>query len=257
MGCSSTANIEKEEKEERDISIELYILVKNLESKNVDPKEIKAKIEQLFEALIYRKEEEETKREEIIESISNIFIEYLQPINNHNKISIIRLINRVYKENEPQDKKYDTLKQYLINVLENINNYSNLTEDNEKSINEYLVRILKENEAIVKKKEEFRKIYKKNNYIIKYDDFVKIVKENKIEMENLVIEYLIYKMKCGLPLNRDLLLDNLNFKIFIDYLDRKEDSHNLKESNNIRESILSKNIENIGIDLKPEDSQKV
>lgn len=76
-------------------------------------------------------------------------------------------------------------------------------------------------------------------------------------MENLVIEYLIYKMKCGLPLNRDLLLDNLNFKIFIDYLDRKEDSHNLKESNNIRESILSKNIENIGIDLKPEDSQKV
>ena len=102
-----------------------------------------------------------------------------------------------------------------------------------KKIDDYIINKLQENEIIKNKKEELKNQYKNNNYIITYFDFTKIVKENKIIIDNLAIEYLIYKMKNGLPLDKELYLDDLNFNVFNYYLNKIE-----VENNNIKESMM-------------------
>ena len=75
-------------------------------------------------------------------------------------------------------------------------------------------------------------------------------------MEDLAMDYLLYKMKYGLSLDGDMALDNLNYKIFIDFLnkgdtikeqDEKDEQQdkkdNDKESNN-------NNKDKFGYDLK-------
>ena len=73
-------------------------------------------------------------------------------------------------------------------------------------------------------------------------------------MDNSAIEYLLYKMKCGLSLDGDIYLDNLNFKIFIDYLDKIKEENVLKSINSIKDiSIDNNNNERIGIKFKSQN----
>ena len=52
-----------------------------------------------------------------------------------------------------------------------------------------------------------------------------------------------------MSLNDKYSLDDLNFKIFLNYLD-KSDEMDIKESNLLKESALDNKIENIGIEFK-------
>ena len=64
------------------------------------------------------------------------------------------------------------------------------------------------------------------------------------------MDYLLYKMKCGLPLDGDLSLGDLDIKIFIDYLDQIEDKSIVIDNYNEKENIGENNNNKIGIDLK-------
>ena len=227
-----------EEDEEIIYNLNLHILIKNLESKNIEQEKIQNSIKEQFNNI----KEEEIKKDEIIEKITNIFIEYLKPINNKNIENIKNIMTSIYENNlKPKD-----FKNFLIDALENINNYKKIKVEEKNKIDNFIIKSLQKNEKIKNKREELKNKYKKDNYIINYIDFTKIVKENNIEMDKLIFEYLLYKMKCGLSLDGNLSLDNLNFKVFIDFLDKIEDENDLKEE----KSIIDKNKENIGINLK-------
>ena len=227
-----------EEDEEIIYNLNLHILIKNLESKNIEQEKIQNSIKEQFNNI----KEEEIKKDEIIEKITNIFIEYLKPINNKNIEKIKNIMISIY-ENSQKPKDFEN---FLIDALENINNYKKIKVEEKNKIDNFIIKSLQKNEKIKNKREELKDKYKKDNYIINYIDFTKIVKENNIEMDKLIFEYLLYKMKCGLSLDGNLSLDNLNFKVFIDFLDKIEDENDLKEE----KSIIDKNKENIGINLK-------
>ena len=227
-----------EEDEEIMYNLNLHILIKNLESKNIEQEKIQNSIKEQFNNI----KEEEIKKDEIIEKITNIFIEYLKPINNKNIEKIKNIMISIY-ENSQKPKDFEN---FLIDALENINNYKKIKVEEKNKIDNFIIKSLQKNEKIKNKREELKDKYKKDNYIINYIDFTKIVKENNIEMDKLIFEYLLYKMKCGLSLDGNLSLDNLNFKVFIDCLDKIEDENDLKEE----KSIIDTNEENIGINLK-------
>ena len=159
------------------------------------------------------------------------------------KNSIRNVLNLLYEK----DRNPNIFSQYLYEALDKFNDYSKVREEEENKIDDYISRNLNQNPNIQKGKNELKKKYEKNNYIIEYKDFTQIVKDFNIEMDNLVIEYLLYKMKCGIPLEGDYSLDNLNFNIFLDYLDNKMD---ISESNILKESVIDNKIEQIGIVYK-------
>ncbi len=69
------------------------------------------------------------------------------------------------------------------------------------------------------------------------------------------MEYLLYKMKCGLSLDGKLDLDNLNFKIIIDLLEQvKLEENYIKKKETIKESEVDENIEPVGIAINRQDS---
>ena len=243
-----SAMVNDKKVEEKKLLINLHILKKNIEAKNININLFNEKIEKIFKELLEKNEKIE--KEDITERISNLFIDSLKPINSKNKTDIKNIMDTLY-ENHSNTNEF---KEYLIDLLEDINDYKNLGEENEEKINNYLIKRLSSNEKIINRKEQLKNMYKKNNYIIKYADFTKIIKDNNIKMDNSAIEYLLYKMKCGLSLDGDIYLDNLNFKIFIDYLDKIKEENVLKSINSIKDiSIDNNNNERIGIKLKSQN----
>ncbi len=233
---------EKKRKEnEKNLFIKLHILIKNLEVKKLNPFDINENLKNLFDSLLENRDE--FKVEVMIEKVSNFFIDYLKPINKKNSESIRNVLNLLYEK----DRNPNIFSQYLYEALDKFNDYSKVREEEENKIDDYISRNLNQNPNIQKGKNELKKKYEKNNYIIEYKDFTQIVKDFNIEMDNLVIEYLLYKMKCGIPLEGDYSLDNLNFNIFLDYLDNKMD---ISESNILKESVIDNKIEQIGIVYK-------
>jgi len=233
---------EKKRKEnEKNLFIKLHILIKNLEVKKLNPFDINENLKNLFDSLLENRDE--FKVEVMIEKVSNFFIDYLKPINKKNSESIRNVLNLLYEK----DRNPNIFSQYLYEALDKFNDYSKVREEEENKIDDYISRNLNQNPNIQKGINELKKKYEKNNYIIEYKDFTQIVKDFNIEMDNLVIEYLLYKMKCGIPLEGDYSLDNLNFNIFLDYLDNKMD---ISESNILKESVIDNKIEQIGIVYK-------
>lgn len=248
---SDDSEEKKRREKENILNINLHILIKNLEAKKVNPEEIKEKIENLFDSLLEKKEEEFNK-DEMLEKVFNVFIDYLKPINDKNIKNVKYIINLLYENNSNPNN----FSQNIFDILENINDYRNLEKKDEDKIAEYIIKKLGENNKIQNAKDKIKKIYKKNNYIIDYKNFTKIVKDNSIFIDNLAMEYLIYKMKCGLPLDEELLIDNLNLKVFLDFLDKSSEINEMndndkeKESNFLKESVLDNNCEKIGIVFK-------
>ena len=150
-----------------------------------------------------------------------MFLEYLKPINDKNLNIIKQIINTIIN----QKQNMGDLKEYLLNIFENIYDFNKLDEKQVKILENHIIEKLKDNKMINNKKNELKNKYENNNYIIKYNDFANIIKENNICMDNLVIEYLLYKMKCGISLGGIQSYDNFNFKIFIDFLDKNDEKN--------------------------------
>ena len=230
--------------EEQKFKLNVHALIKAIESKNNDPEQIKNNIEELFNNSLKNKQKNINKGE-IIQKISEIFISYLSPLSVNNEKKVKNIINLIYEKNQ----NLDDFKEYLINIYEEINDYSKLKKEEENKISNYFIRILEKNEKIINNKDKLINQYKDNS-IIKYEDFAKIIKQYEIVIEPIIMDYLLYKMKCGLPLDGDLSLGDLDIKIFIDYLDQIEDKSIVIDNYNEKENIGENNNNKIGIDLK-------
>jgi hypothetical protein len=249
-GIIKDSSIEREKKnEEKKLLIYIHILIKNLEAKKVNSEQFKQNMEKIFNDL--SENDEYVSQEDVTEKISELFIDNLKPLNSKNTEKIKEIMNKLYdKYNDP-----NIFKEYLYDALENINDYNNLGEENEKKIIDYIIKRLSTNEKIINKKDELKEAYKKKNYIINYDDFTNIVKQNDIVIETLAMEYLLYKMKCGLSLDGNLFLDNLNFKFVIDLLEQvKKEKNDIQKKNSIKESVMDDNEDQFGISIKRQES---
>ena len=240
----------EEERKEKQFKINLHILIKNLESRQIEREIIKTKINEEFEEC----KKKDLQKDEVIEAASNIFINYLQPLNNQNKQIINNLMKECYERKA--DNNLENFKAFFLDVLENITDYKNLKKEDENKIDEYIIKVLKYNENIIKNKDNLKEKHKDNKYIIKYEEFTNIVKDNKIIMEDLAMDYLLYKMKYGLPLDGDMEFDNLNYKIFIDFLNKgdkikeqDEKNEQIDKNGNEKES-NNDNKDKFGYDLK-------
>jgi len=231
----------KEEKEEeKNIFLQVHILMKNLEIKVTDSKELKEKLKNIFDNLL--ENIKEFKPEVMIERVAKLFMDNLKPINGKNCEEVKNILNSLFEK----DRNPNFFRDYLYEAIDNLN--GKLGEVEETKIDDYIFKNLNKNKEIQKRQNELKQ-YRKKNYIIKYNDFIQIVKDFNINLDNLVFEYLLYKMKCGMSLNDKYSLDDLNFKIFLNYLD-KSDEMDIKESNLLKESALDNKIENIGIEFK-------
>ena len=226
-------NYENIDLENEDINLikKLHMFIKNLEAKNANIDTIKEKIDIIFNQLYdeFMKDNNnsnenlndklEAIKKEMIKKISGVFVDALNLKNIEDLIMVKRLLINIYKES---GNNLNQFKEYLSSVLENFKNYSLLLERSEKTICNYIINNLYVNEIVQNKKDELKEKYK-NNYIISFEEFTDIVKMNNISMDNEAIEYLIYKMKCESIKDEINLMNSLNIKVFLDFLDKNEE----------------------------------
>ena len=251
LNISEDLGDKKRKEEEKKLFINIHIIKKNLEAKNVNSQEIKNEMNKLFDILLKEKKEDFNK-DEMIEKVLNIFIDYLKPINNQNIKNIKSVLISLYEK----AKSLKDFSQDIAEFLDNICDYWKLKEEDENKIVDYLIKKLGENKNIQNVKDEINNNFKKNNFIINYEDFNQIIKKNNINLDVLELEYLLYKMKCGISLDEDLLLDSLNIKVFLDFLEKIGQNDNLNNNSFeigsyfLKDSVLSNNVEKIGITFK-------
>ena len=251
LNISEDLGDKKRKEEEKKLFINIHIIKKNLEAKNVNSQEIKNEMNKLFDILLKEKKEDFNK-DEMIEKVLNIFIDYLKPINNQNIKNIKSVLISLYEK----AKSLKDFSQDIAEFLDNICDYWKLKEEDENKIVDYLIKKLGENKNIQNVKDEININFKKNNFIINYEDFNQIIKKNNINLDVLELEYLLYKMKCGISLDEDLLLDSLNIKVFLDFLEKIGQNDNLNNNSFeigsyfLKDSVLSNNVEKIGITFK-------
>ena len=251
LNISEDLGDKKRKEEEKKLFINIHIIKKNLEAKNVNSQEIKNEMNKLFDILLKEKKEDFNK-DEMIEKVLNIFIDYLKPINNQNIKNIKSVLISLYEK----AKSLKDFSQDIAEFLDNICDYWKLKEEDENKIVDYLIKKLGENKNIQNVKDEISNNFKKNNFIINYKDFNQIIKKNNINLDVLELEYLLYKMKCGISLDEDLLLDSLNIKVFLDFLEKIGQNDNLNNNSFeigsyfLKDSVLSNNVEKIGITFK-------
>ena len=218
--------IEEEEINENNLKQNLKILLINLEAIKVDKDIIKDEINICFED-IFELYENEVDMNEIkaytINKYSNIIIRALnlEEQNNSKDITFLKkLIEYLYeKEGSP-----DTLKDFLFAVLDNLNDFKNFSTNNEIRIKNYIIDFMKRN--MMKQKNDLKSIYKSNT-IIKYENFIDLVlnlNNERVFMENIATEYLLYKMKeATIKDNKIDALNRFDIQIFLDFYDKKKE----------------------------------
>ena len=226
-------NYENIDLENEDINLKkkLHMFIKNLEAKNANIDTIKEKIDIIFNQLYdeFMKDNNnsnenlndklEAIKKEMIKKINGVFVDAINLKNIEDLIMVKRLLINIYKES---GNNLNQFKEYLSSILENFKNFSLLSERSEKTICNYIINNLYVNEIVQNKKDELKEKYK-NNYIISFEEFTDIVKMNKISMDDEAIEYLIYKMKCESIKDEINLMNSLNIKVFLDFLDKNEE----------------------------------
>ena len=227
-------NINRKKIDDNNLMVELKILLKNLEAKNANIEDIKNKINNLKEIYIEKNNDNPDidYKDEIIKKVYEIFNIYLKFENEDDKNN-----NRELSLKQQEDiynlkslilylytiQKLDEFFDYLMVILINTYNYSQIEENDEIKICNYIIDFM--NQEMKDKIQKLNDKYKDNS-IIKFYDFSNIIMENnekKIFMETEAIEYLLYKMKKNLIDNGiDNLMDDFDIKVFLDFYGKEK-----------------------------------
>ena len=193
----------------------------NLETKHIDIGIIKQKIEIIFEDILNVDSDPEKYRNNIINKIIENLYEFLQLNNKEDKIFLKGIIESISDKNA--DNEF--FKEYMLAVLDNYIDFSNISENYRKTIHNYIVDFMEE--KMQNKKHDLNKMCQKN-YVIKYinfnEDIVLKNKEEKIFMVNDAIEYLLYLMKKSLvdENNNNSSMNDLDLRVFLNYYNEKK-----------------------------------
>ena len=160
LNISEDLGDKKRKEEEKKLYKNIYIIKKNLEAKNVNSQEIKNEMNKLFDILLKEKKEDFNK-DEMIEKVLNILIDYLKPITNKNIKNIKSVLISLYEK----AKSLKDFSQDIAEFLDNICDYWKLKEEDENKIVDYLIKKLGENKNIQNVKDEINNNFKKNNFM--------------------------------------------------------------------------------------------
>jgi hypothetical protein len=205
-------SIEEEKPEEGQYTDEnqllslLHVFVKNLESQGITKEIINQKIQDISK--LFENKEEATK-EEFVEPFVKMFIETMK-ITQEKDIEIITNFLNDFVDS----LNSETIMFFngLIEVFDNVRDYSGVKKDYEVSfeLNKYkeqLINTLKQNDI-------------KNNHLITFDIFRKIVQDLNIVLDDESMEYLIYLMKKNVPENNSIF--DLNYEIIEKLTEKNE-----------------------------------
>ena len=200
-----------------------HIIVKNLEANNITTKYLEEEFKKIFEKF---DSNDEVSKNDFLEPFSQLIIENMK-IKNKKDIKIINLyLDNLLEEYENDTEKFiDNLSQ----IFNSLNNYDNIDEN---EMDEKLIIELKKYPNLIKSLKE--KDIKKNN-IISYMDFKVIHSDLNLQLDDDLIEYLLYKMKKSVDSNQSML--DLNYKIIEDLIGNEN-----KKKNKIKENILKEEI---------------
>ena len=108
-------------------------------------------------------------------------------------------------------------------ILNSVNNFYNITNKNE--IINYIINYLSEKNGL---KEQLLLQYQNIDFI-EYEEFSIITKENEIAMDEIAIEYLLFRMKINEPGKTKMKFRQFNIKVFFKFFDEnilKEENQN-------------------------------
>jgi hypothetical protein len=227
-----------------------YIIVKNLESKHIKANYLNDEVNKITEQF-QKANAEEISRDDFIEPFRKLLIESMK-IKNENDILIINtyLDNLLTKYNNDTDDFMSDIN----NIFSNVNDYSLI---NEEEFNSKLKIQINNYPNLIDKCKE---VDSNKNYIISYFDYKKIYSDLKLDFDDNLNDYLIYKMKLNTPENSSFF--DLNYQFIEDLVKNKgnyiskipEEEHVEKESSDIDiDAILKSSIEK-NSEEKKEDS---
>ena len=217
-----------------------YIIVKNLESKHIKTNYLNDEVNKITEKF-QNANAEEISRDDFIEPFRKLLIESMK-IKNENDILIINtyLDNLLTKYNNDTDDFMSDIN----NIFSNVNDYSLI---NEEEFNSKLKIQINNYPNLIDKCKE---VDSNKNYIISYFDYKKIYSDLKLDFDDNLNDYLIYKMKLNTPENSSFF--DLNYQFIEDLVKNKgnyiskipEEEHVEKESSDVDiDAILKSSIE--------------
>ena len=217
-----------------------YIIVKNLESKHIKANYLNDEVNKITQ-VFQNANAEEISRDDFIEPFRKLLIESMK-IKNENDILIINtyLDNLLTKYNNDTDDFMSDIN----NIFSNVNDYSLI---NEEEFNSKLKIQINNYPNLIDKCKE---VDSNKNYIISYFDYKKIYSDLKLDFDDNLNDYLIYKMKLNTPENSSFF--DLNYQFIEDLVKNKgnyiskipEEEHVEKESSDIDiDAILKSSIE--------------
>ena len=217
-----------------------YIIVKNLESKHIKANYLNDEVNKITQ-VFQNANAEEISRDDFIEPFRKLLIESMK-IKNENDILIINtyLDNLLTKYNNDTDDFMSDIN----NIFSNVNDYSLI---NEEEFNSKLKIQINNYPNLIDKCKE---VDSNKNYIISYFDYKKIYSDLKLDFDDNLNDYLIYKMKLNTPENSSFF--DLNYQFIEDLVKNKgnyiskipEEEHVEKESSDVDiDAILKSSIE--------------
>ena len=219
-----------------------FIILKNLESNHVKKENLYEEVNQIYKTFEENtKTDAEISRDDFIRPFTELFVNNMK-ITNQEDILIIN--NYLGKIIDGIEDNIDKFFEHLSLIFDNIIDYTQVNE------NELLLNIknaLEQYPDIVK---ELKEKDINNNYIITILSFKKVTDKLKVELNDDLMEFLIYKMKISVPEGYSML--DLNYSIIEELM-----NYELNESNNIE--IISNLFQQLKISLneKNEDFNNI
>ena len=211
-------SIEEEKQDEAQYSDEnqllslLHVFVKNLEANGITKEQINHKIDEISK--LFENRTEATK-EEFIEPFIKMFIETMH-ITKKEDIEVVGGFLNDFVDS--LNGEISIFFNGLIEVFDNINDYSGINKDCELSF------------KLSKYKDELISSLKKsdinNTHLITFETFRKIVHDLNLLLDDESMEYLIYKMKKDVPENNSIF--DLNYDFIETLLQKNEIKMKLK-----------------------------
>ena len=219
-----------------------HIIIKNLEANDITQEQLTDKINDIYKIFENR---EEASKEEFIQPFYDMLIELMNVSFESDKIQLKKFLENFIDVLEGDTGRFF---DYLSEIFGNIKNYKNLN-----------VNALKKNlnKALQPYKEllmlTIKKYDQNNDYIINFDTLRKIVNDLKIEIDDDIMEFLIYSMKVNA---KDKSIFDLNYKVIEDILE-EEFSNSFAEISEENSKNINKKSTNFVIETNEENAIKV
>ena len=185
-----------------------------MESNHVTQTIFENKLNSIFKSF---EDKQEATKEEFLEPFINMFIE-LMKITKDSDIEIIKSFFNNYIDKLGGDTSIFYLD--LTDIFRNIKDYTLIANEEEELLITLALQLQKYKNELERdlNKEDIEK-----NHIITFDILRKIIQENKITLDDDLMEYLIYKMKVSVPSGRSMF--DLNAGIILDLLKKVLETH--------------------------------